>query len=64
MIETNCADEEEVTTPHSPQDTDKPETDGNDIYSEMVLRSYDDLFEPWLKPDPDPREEGSGGSKP
>ena len=63
MPEARCADKPRVTTHSAAPDPDQPETDSKDLYSEMVLRSYDDLFEPWLKPDPDKPEEGSGDSK-
>ena len=52
----SSADSPEVS---NNQEMDDPETDGKDIYSELVQRSYDDLFEPWLKP-----EDSSEGGKP
>jgi len=53
--EPNSADNAQV--PNN-QEIDQPDTDGKDIYSELVQRSYDDLFEPFLNPDEEDKEDG------
>ena len=48
----NPADSSEVT-----QNPNEPDIDVNGEYSELVQKSYDELFEPWLNPDEDQLED-------
>jgi hypothetical protein len=44
-----------VDKPEMPQNAEGAET--NEEYTELVQKSYDNLFEPWLKPDEDDKED-------